>query len=624
MRHIYPIIAAAAVALAAGCTNEEENEYYPAAPGSLTLRVSTTNVLLPATDASAEVSVESNSRWTVSDTGDNSWITITYTSEPAGTANGTFTITAANNLTQSTRTTTLLVTSAEKSERITVTQSATSLAVDPSVFATFPAEGGTETLHVLSSTRWTVTTVADWISLTPAGGEASDEIADVTVTVAPTTLETTRTSQIEVSCPDDPSIEPFTVTVSQRGRDPEQTWFEVNPTVLPQFVYGKSTATVNVRSSAPWTIRSVASWLSFSPASGDGGEDIVEVSVVAAVNPDEIERTAEIIVESTDRTFEPVKIPVTQEAAPAAPKFFEVSPTAVPEIGYGGDSFNITVRSSSAYKVSTIADWIELEVPGTQAATESPFTFGVSVKANPDEVAREAVITLESENTAFQPVSISVRQQARPATPRYFQISPETLPEISAAGGTATVSVRSSAPWTVATAATWLSLSTTSGNGGDENETLTITIPANQYAAALEATLTFTSSDHLVSQQNLTLTLRQAGAAAPSLGEATVSNIAINSAAVSCPLTVPSPGRLTEKGVMYRAAGSDASWTTVADESAAADRVAVTLTDLRPGTRYEAKAYCRATSGNAETATVTFRTEGTTPGIGDNTPPTRR
>ena len=170
MRHIYPIIAAAAVALAAGCTNEEENEYYPAAPGSLTLRVSTTNVLLPATDASAEVSVESNSRWTVSDTGDNSWITITYTSEPAGTANGTFTITAANNLTQSTRTTTLLVTSAEKSERITVTQSATSLAVDPSVFATFPAEGGTETLHVLSSTRWTVTTVADWISLTPAGG----------------------------------------------------------------------------------------------------------------------------------------------------------------------------------------------------------------------------------------------------------------------------------------------------------------------------------------------------------------------------------------------------------------------------------------------------------------------
>ncbi len=522
MKHLTHILAVAMALLVAACSGEEENEYYPAKPGSLTLRLSTTNVMLPSTGASAEISVESNSRWTVADTGDNSWLTITYTSEPKGTANGTFTITAANNLSGAQRTTTVTVTSAEKSESITVTQSATSMAVDPTRLAVFPAEGGSETIHILSSTKWSATTVADWISLTPSTGEASDEIADVTVTVAPTTLETQRTSEILIECSDDPTIEPVHIAVSQRGLDPEQTWFEVNP-------------------------------------------------------------------------------------------------TAVPEIGYAGDSFNVTVRSSSACKVSSIADWIDFKGSENIPASDKPQTFKVTVKANPDEVVRESTLTIKSENPEFEPISITIRQQAKPAAPLFFEVNPTSLPVMQAAGGTATISVRCNAAWNVATAANWLTLSATSGAGGETAQSITVTASTNEYATSREATLTFTSSDRR--SQPIAVTLKQAAADAPTVGELSASGISLNSATLSCALNAPT--RITEKGVMYRAAGSGADWTKVADTSAATDRITATVTGLRPGIRYEAKAYCRATSGQAETAVITFRTSGTTPGADDNTPPNR-
>lgn len=716
MKYLSAILLIAVLAVCGGCSNEEENEYYPAPPGSLTLRLSTTNVLLPSTDGSAEISVESNSRWTVRDTGDNSWLTITYTSEPQGTANGTFTITAANNLTGATRTTTVTVTSAERSESITVTQSATSMVADPLQFSVFPAEGGSETLHILSSTKWSATTVADWISLTPSTGEASDDVANVTVTVAPTSLESQRTSEIIIECPDDPTIAAVRIAVSQRGLDPEQTFFEVNPVTLPDFAYGGGSATVNVRSSAPWTARSVASWLSFSPASGLGGDAVAAVSVTADANPDEIAREADIVIESTDREYDPVTIHVRQGAAPAAPVFFEVTPTAIPQFANTGGSVNISVRSSARWHVQSIADWLQFEIDGadasdkvvtfgvtarpnatevvreaqivltpdnpklkpvtiavSQAATppapkyfevsptafpefgsdggnasvsvrssctwhvrtvapwvkfdvqggaaaDKAVTFGVTVAANPDEIARETQIVLEPDDSSLKSVTIAVRQAARPAAPLYFEVNPTTLPAFGAAGGETVLSIRCNAAWTVVTAAPWITLGTTSGTGGEAPVTVSVKVDANNYATAREAEITVTSSDPRTSAP-VVVKLQQAAALPPSLGEVTVGGITISEATVLCPVSVTTP--VSERGVMYRAGGSGADWIPIADHSADSSRISVTLTGLRPGTQYEVKAYCRATSGSAESPAKTFRTAGTTPGAGDNNPPSR-
>jgi hypothetical protein len=216
------------------------------------LSVSPSSLDFTAAGGSRQISITSNTNWTVASSA--SWATV---SAASGSGNGTITVTAALNSGNVSLTATITVSGSGISRTVTVTQGIPALSVSPQSLD-FSVAGGSKTFDISSNVAWTVTSKDPWATVSAASGSGN---GTVTVTVAPNSSTGSRMATIEVSASANGVGQ--AVGILQEGR-PTLT---VSPSSLHYATAGGS-QDVNVASNRDWTASSHAPWLTATWESG--------------------------------------------------------------------------------------------------------------------------------------------------------------------------------------------------------------------------------------------------------------------------------------------------------------------------------------------------------------------
>lgn len=162
-------------------------------PNAESLQLSTESVNFTYKTGSQDVSVTSNTHWTI--TGSANWLSLNTTE---GDNDGSVKLTVDENTTESERSVVLLFKGAEGSERqLRVTQEgrSTDFSVSPTNIST-DATAKTLQISIVGDAHWTAQSNQDWAILNDVSGQGYNTL---TVTLSINTAETERTAVVTIS-----------------------------------------------------------------------------------------------------------------------------------------------------------------------------------------------------------------------------------------------------------------------------------------------------------------------------------------------------------------------------------------------------------------------------------------
>ena len=354
-----------------------------------------------------------------------SWLTV---SPKNGAGSSTITLRAENTNSSQARVGEVMV----AGKRIVVAQEGgqATLTVSPTTWA-IGAVGGSQTVTVtsdLADARWTASSSASWLTVTPASGIGGGAIS---LRVAPTNSSQARTGEVTVAGRQ--------IVVSQEAGRATLT---VSPTTWAVGAVGGS-QTVTITSDladARWTASSSASWLTVTPSSGSG-----TTSLTMVANPSSEGRTATVTVAGQS-------IQVTQSAPSVT---FTVSPEGwAPDADGGAREFSVTASVANApWEVTSDVAWISASSPAAAGSGRITLT----ATANPGSQSRSAVVTVAGRRI---PVTQAGRVAAVVLTPSEW-----TAAETGQTTAVTLSVTTTDTPWTVTVADPWISVSPMSGRG---------------------------------------------------------------------------------------------------------------------------------------------------------------
>lgn len=224
---------------------------------------------------------------------------------------------------------------------------------------------------------------------------------------------------------------------------------------------GKGVIAVTAQPECSWTASSGAAWLTLASSSGQGSG---QVEFQAAANTAATMRQGSISVNNQ-------QVPVQQR--PAACRF-DVSPLT-PSVGPEGGTVTVTVTTlqGCAWQASGEPSWVAMT---TRSGTGTG-SVGLRVAAGGAET-RSATLQV-----AGQTVTLTQSPSGGPLPPSSggacaYSLTPVTLSMGSAASGaTFTLATSAGCPWTAASRAAWITL--TSPAQGSGPATMTFTVAAN-------------------------------------------------------------------------------------------------------------------------------------------------
>lgn len=166
------------------------------------LEVSTSKMTFNSFGGERPLTITTNNAWTVA--ADVDWITFDSENGDASAEPQQVMVYVDENKAVNTdpRTGKITVTSGGLTHEVEVSQSATEFVAELSVSLetlSAVAAGEALTFNVTSNVAWTVSSEAEWLTFSPASGEASVDAATVTVTVAANDVEQARTATITVA-----------------------------------------------------------------------------------------------------------------------------------------------------------------------------------------------------------------------------------------------------------------------------------------------------------------------------------------------------------------------------------------------------------------------------------------
>ncbi|MBR3472764.1 MAG: BACON domain-containing protein [Prevotella sp.] len=352
--------------------------------GNIQLNVSQTEVNFGINGGSTEVTVTSNTNWTVA--GGTDWCKVDKTS---GTGNGAFTITANKSDEKEARKATFSVTPQGSTTPviITVVQSNKDidLAVSPARLTFNATTPQIKELDIISNDRWTATVSDDWLKIDQKEGN--------------------NTTTIHVSCEsNDTGVErTATITVRSNGLTEMATVIQRNfnaefsiLTTLQEYPAAGGVQTVAVSSNIEWEVSCDTDWCHLSKTDNSV---VVTVDANLLTTP----RTADIIFMPTD--LEPLTLTVVQREVGATVVLLDVSPTEL-TFGPAMESKTLTVDCNEAMSCQADQDWVTLQTIGQ--TTEGEFTHTtvqVTCSDNLTGAERQAKVTV-SAGDKVQTVSI--------------------------------------------------------------------------------------------------------------------------------------------------------------------------------------------------------------------------
>lgn len=347
--------------------------------------------------------------------------------------------------------------------------------------------------------------------------------------------------------------------------------FSVSPSTLNIAAAKGSTATFAINANTNWTVSSNQTWLTVSPASGNGNGT---VTVTGAVNAATSERTALVAVSSAEGSSQTVTV-----IQAAAPKTLTVTQTNLDVSAIEGSTASFTIVSNTSWVVTSDKNWLTVSPAsgsGNRAVT-------IKVEANPLLTTRSAIVTVSASGVDSKTVTIT---QAA-GEPALF-VSATNLSIASESGSTATFTISSNVSWSVTSDQTWVTVSPVSGTG---NSTINITVEENPLAVERRAVVTVSSPGMASKTVQVT---QITGAATLSVTPATSNIAALAGSTVTFNV---------ESNINW-SVSSDQTWLTATPSSGIGNGT-VTLTAEENQTVSEREAIITVSANNVASQTVT-------------------
>lgn len=405
------------------------------------VKLSNDNLEFEAAGGSAEINVESNGAWQVSDVPE--WLTI---SPLSGEGNSTLSVSCLANTDSQNRSAQIKVTTKDNVASFAVKQ-----AFVEGDFITFTPDslncdfqGGEFSIKVEANCDWSIALLPNWIHCEPMSGSHS---ANITMTIQRYDFSSENNREYNVDFV--AGEQHFYLPVVQENN---QAYLIVPTPGSITFGSEGGTQTVVLQSITAWTLECSADWVSVTPTSGDGDG---EISVTASPNTDFNTRSARIVLTSSVGCTS--SIMVNQEAA-INPHYLEVNPS---ELLFPSEenSINLAISTDSLWRVQCSASWISVsEETGTGDATitvtAQAYTLFGNRRAELDVISGSITRTIRiiQESGSSEP--------ALSFTTDYLQLDSEY--------SSTPVSVLSNVAWTLRMSEDWVN-STVMEGLGDSN-----------------------------------------------------------------------------------------------------------------------------------------------------------
>ena len=178
----------------------------------------------------------------------------------------------------------------------------------------------------------------------------------------------------------------------------------ISPKVANFEAVGASAQSIGVTSNVEWTASCDASWVTVTPASGNGNG---KVTLTIADNTETADRNVELVFKA--REIE-TKVKVSQ---PALAPELSVSPKAFSDLKREGESIQIAVTCNVAWTVTSNSDWL---TPGVTEGNGNA-TLSVTVAPNESNIhGRSALLTIAT-TVGGKSVEVNIAQQAATPSP---------------------------------------------------------------------------------------------------------------------------------------------------------------------------------------------------------------
>ncbi len=280
--------------------------------------------------------------------------------------------------------------------------------------------------NVSSNTPWTLTlsSGADWLSVSPASSASSALIADVTVTAQPNNGED-RQATLTLKGDNIALAKVITIKQTRKGR------LFITP-VSKDFAASGGPLNFTIQTNQDWEVRCDQSWISFNRESGAPDPEGRTLLIVATAEPSDVmERTATITVVAGD----------DEESFDVAQRgtfnLTELSGAFASE----GSSQNITLKTDLPWEISADKDWISFDK--TSGNGDGTVTTIVATAVANDGPARKANVTVTAGGLDK---TFEVSQSGFT-----FEIVAPASPEMPRAGGELVLNVNAGAAWEPAT-----------------------------------------------------------------------------------------------------------------------------------------------------------------------------
>jgi len=280
--------------------------------------------------------------------------------------------------------------------------------------------------NVSSNTPWTLTlsSGADWLSVSPASSASSALIADVTVTAQPNNGED-RQATLTLKGDNIALAKVITIKQTRKGR------LFITP-VSKDFAASGGPLNFTIQTNQDWEVRCDQSWISFNRESGAPDPEGRTLLIVATAEPSDVmERTATITVVAGD----------DEESFDVAQRgtfnLTELSGAFASE----GSSQNITLKTDLPWEISADKDWISFDK--TSGNGDGTVTTIVATAVANDGPARKANVTVTAGGLDK---TFEVSQSGFT-----FEIVAPASPEMPGMGGEVVLGVNAGAAWEPAT-----------------------------------------------------------------------------------------------------------------------------------------------------------------------------
>ena len=325
------------------------------------------------------------------------------------------------------------------SNRFSVSLHANYIHPDQTDFQFSDAAGGTTQFTVNSQdTPWEISSVPDWITISPLSGRAT---SSVSVTVPTYTWAVPRMGIFTLASASEDWNFNKQMSVTQAGAVPYATIAKLDFSFDGQ----AHEETVKAASNFDWNLSYKGNtWISVT----NRGEEMI---VAVPANETGADRTGEVDVIFNNQVMATVK--VTQLAADVKiktdPLNFEI----------GAGTYKLNVESEAPWKASSYYDWIEIS-PVSGAAGKTEVT--VSVPPNPNDGARDGYVYFNFQTSGYQIAEIPVHQDG---VLMELPLTDEERQNLTSLGGDFTWTLRSNTDWRITQCPDFLTISPMSGSG---------------------------------------------------------------------------------------------------------------------------------------------------------------